>query len=241
MLLLNCSKLYQFLTSLKHQNVLELMLLLNFLNILLRLESLQWKFIKQLISISKLQIISQKLWCLMHLLSLLWNMKTLDLKYKWFVIFVHNIGILMCNKEVLNILPYFNKVNKFKRKCYHKILYLLKNNNKLIHCWKSLLKNQALQNCNHNQLQLNLQLIKAQLNHSHRHLYLKLFTVLQAILYRLTHVSKKLLKDCLQISLIFLIFQEKLTWNHIGKKPLLKRHLLMTVRLNKKFKMVSWK
>ena len=32
MQLLNCSKLYQFLTSLKHQNVLELMLLLNFPN-----------------------------------------------------------------------------------------------------------------------------------------------------------------------------------------------------------------
>lgn len=168
-------------------------------------------------------------------------MKTWDLKYKWFAIYVHNIGILMCNKEVLNILPCFNKVNKFKRKCFHKILFSHKSNNKLIRCWKSLLKNQALQNYNLNQLLQNLQLIKAQLNHLLKRQYLKLFTVPQVILYQLIHASKKLLKDFPQISLIFLIFQERLIWNHTGKKPSLKRLLLMIVRLNKKFKMVSWK
>lgn len=153
----NFSKPCLFLILLRHQNVLEPMLLLNFLNILLRLENHRWKFIKPLTNISKLLIISPRLWCSMHLQSLLWNMKIWGLKFKWFVISVHNIGTLMCNKEVSNILLYSNKANKSKEKCFHKIPFSLNNNNRQIHYWKSSLKNQALQRFNHKQLQQNHQ------------------------------------------------------------------------------------
>lgn len=184
---------------------------------------------KPLTNIFKLPIINPKLWCLMRLPNSQSSIPNSSQRYKWSVTYVLNIGILMFNNEEFNILLYFRKVKIFKKKSYHKILYLLKNNSKQIHYSKNSQKNHHQLNYNLNlSLLLNPLFQKVQSSRLPKHQINNLATR-PVILYQHILASRKLWIDCVLTWSIYLILLVKLIWNLIGKNPLWRKSPLKTV------------
>jgi hypothetical protein len=102
----------------------------------------------------------------------------------------------MCSKEVSSILLFLTKAKKFKKKLFPKTPFSLNNSNKRTHCLKNSPKNQAQPNFKVTLLHLNPLLAKAPSSLSPKQLPVPLQTMLQVILYRPIHASKKLLIDC---------------------------------------------
>ena len=159
-------------------------------------------------NISKLPRTRVKLWCLTRLRNWPSNMMNSNPKFRWSATCVANIGIPMCNKEVSNTSPFSVKVNKFKRKYFHKILSLPNNNSKPTLCWKNSPRNPAQPSFKLIQLLQNLQSVKAQLNLLHKQPQVMLQTMQQAIRYRLIHALRRRSTGFVQIWSIYWIYLE---------------------------------